>query len=113
MWPLVLNILSEGTLVAGIQRNFLATFESIGISCVCAFHQARGSSSLLIAGRDTYSLLSESTLSSIFGISLPEAADLCLFAVVMCCNNPDRLFSFFLVVVEEVLGSFAAVGSSV
>lgn len=95
-WECVLNILSEGTLVAGTQRYFLATFARRGISLACIFHHASGSVSALMVGRDLYIIIADSTLSLTF--SFPEVA---LFSLneVICCSKPDRLFSFFLVVV--------------
>lgn len=112
IWPLALNTLSEGTLVAGIQRNFLSTFESIGISSTWVFHQASGSASALTAGRDKYSFTSESSFSWSDGIAFacPEANYLFFFTLVICCNNPDILFSFLLVVVVEKMLCVVAAG---
>lgn len=100
MCPLVLNILSEGTLVAGTQRYFLATFARRGISSACIFHHASGSVFALMVGRDLYIVISDSTLSLTF--SFPEVALFCLDEVIRC-SKPDRLFYFFLVVVVLLL----------
>lgn len=68
----------------GCNWIFLVTLESIGMSCVCAFHQATGwSLSLLTVGRHTYSWVLELFLSWIVGITLP---------IQLTCSfyNPDR-----------------------
>lgn len=52
--PPVLNTLSEGELVAGIQRHFLASIDSLGNSPLCSLHQTKGSASLSMLLKSKY-----------------------------------------------------------
>ena len=95
MWPLKLNTPLRRHTCSWMHMNFMAYFERSGISSTCSSHQASRSVSALIAGQDKYSFTSDSTLSCGDGDGFAFAALFCL-ALLICCNNPDRLFPFLL-----------------
>ena len=64
MFPLQLNTLSEGELVAGTQRYFFASGLSAGKLTSWFLHHFRGSASLLVDG-SAYLLLRESTMQDL------------------------------------------------
>lgn len=97
MCPLVLKALSDGTLVAGMHKNFLATLARSGNWAREEFHHSSGSSFGSRGGRDRYMFISIITFCS--GLWVPDmkpladAAGLSLVArVVMCFRIPVSVF---------------------
>lgn len=76
MCPVVLKALSEGTLVAGMHKNFFATLARSGKCGWDFFHHSKGSSSDLLGGRDRYPLISIINLCSGLMEPLADAAGL-------------------------------------
>lgn len=61
--------------MAGIQRYFFASMDSLGNSPLCSLHQTKGSASLSMLLKSKYDSSSETTSCSGWdGVSLPFAA---------------------------------------
>ena len=89
MCPAVLKALSEGTLVAGMHRNFFATLARSGNCLWEIFHHSRGSSFSGLGGRDRYPLISITTLCSGVMETLADAAG------SFCCVPRGLVMMYF------------------
>ncbi len=93
MCPPVLNALSDGTLVAGMQKNFFTTLARSGSSRWLDFHHSRGSAASLMDGMDMYRVISLlSFCSGVIGPSVLLLSSCLPLVDLMCFRIPDKVF---------------------